>query len=274
MTGTPATKRAKTTDTTEYTVVLLRHGESEWNLANRFTGWVDVPLSETGEAEATGAGEMLKEAGMEFDVAFTSKLRRAIVTLWRSLEVLDQCYVPVHQSWRLNERHYGALQGLNKSETAEEHGAEQVHIWRRSYDVPPPSLPDDSDMLPAADPRYADVDPELLPRAECLKDTEARFKPYWENTIVPAIKAGKRVIIAAHGNSLRSLVKHLDNIPEDVIPGVNIPTGVPLVYKLDANMVPIPQENSVAPLSGVYMGNADEVAAKVEATKNQAKQKQ
>ncbi|KNC46328.1 phosphoglycerate mutase [Thecamonas trahens ATCC 50062] len=272
--GEPDSKRAKIGGEDQtYTLVLLRHGESEWNLANRFTGWVDVPLSETGEAEARAAGAMLVDSGLTFDVAYTSVLRRAITTLWRSLEALDLCWIPVHHSWRLNERHYGALQGLNKIETAEKHGADQVHIWRRSYDVPPPPLADDSPMLPANDRRYADVDPADLPRSECLKDTAERFLPYWESDIVPAIKSGKRVLVAAHGNSLRALVKHLDDIAEDVIPGVNIPTGVPLVYKLDANMRPIAQEGSVGPLSGVYLGDAAAVAAKVEATKNQSKAK-
>ncbi|HRZ86212.1 MAG TPA: 2,3-diphosphoglycerate-dependent phosphoglycerate mutase [bacterium] len=246
------------------TLVLLRHGESEWNRENRFTGWVDVDLSEKGIAEARHAGRLLREGGYGFDVAFTSVLKRAIRTLWIALDELDLMWVPVINSWRLNERHYGALQGLNKSETAKKYGEDQVHLWRRSYDVPPPALSRSDVMFPGNDPRYADVPAAELPLAECLKDTVARFLPYWHGTIAPAIRGGKRVIIAAHGNSLRALVKYLDGIADDVIAGLDIPTGIPLVYELD---------NELKPLKHYYLGDPEALKKAVEAVKNQSKAK-
>jgi 2,3-bisphosphoglycerate-dependent phosphoglycerate mutase len=216
------------------TLVLLRHGESVWNKENRFTGWTDVDLSETGRAEALTAGRLMKAAGLTFDVAYTSLLKRAIRTCWISLDELDLLWIPVMRSWRLNERHYGALQGLNKAETAAQHGEAQVKIWRRSYDIPPPALTADDPRHPGRDRRYADLSPAQLPLTESLKDTVARFLPYWDETIAPAIRRGERVLIAAHGNSLRALVKYLDNISDHDIVELNIPTGVPLVYELDA----------------------------------------
>lgn len=247
-----------------YQVVLFRHGESQWNLDNRFTGWVDVELTPNGRNEAKRAGQLLKEAGFEFDVAYTSVLKRAIHTLWGVLEEMDQAYIPVIPDWRLNERHYGALQGLNKSETAAQYGDEQVLIWRRAYATAPNPLDADSPLNPVLDRRYAHVPKEQLPLTECLKDTVARVVPYWEDTIVPSIRAGKRVVIAAHGNSLRSLVKHLDNIGDDAIVNLNIPTAQPLVYELDADMKPI---------RSYYLGDADAIAAAVAAVANQAKAK-
>jgi 2,3-bisphosphoglycerate-dependent phosphoglycerate mutase len=221
------------------TLVLLRHGESEWNLSNRFTGWTDVDLTETGVAEARDSGRLLREEGLSFDLAHTSVLKRAIRTLWLTLDELDQMWIPTSVSWRLNERHYGALQGLNKAETAARFGEEQVRLWRRSYDIPPPPLEPDDERWPGRDPRYADVAPELLPRAESLKDTVARMLPYWHERIAPQVRAGRRVLIAAHGNSLRALVKELDGIDDETIVGLNIPTGVPLVYELDADLRPV-----------------------------------
>jgi 2,3-bisphosphoglycerate-dependent phosphoglycerate mutase len=220
-------------------LVLLRHGESEWNKENRFTGWTDVGLTQKGIAEAEAAGRSLKREGLVFDVAYTSVLKRAIKTLWVVLEEMDLMWIPVYRSWRLNERHYGALQGLNKAETAERHGIEQVKVWRRSYDVQPPALTVDDPQYPGKDPRYADLEPHELPLTECLKDTVERFLPYWHEAIAPAVKAGDRVLIAAHGNSLRALVKYLDKVPDDEIVGLNIPTGIPLVYELEADMTPI-----------------------------------
>jgi 2,3-bisphosphoglycerate-dependent phosphoglycerate mutase len=214
-------------------LVVLRHGESVWNAENRFTGWTDVGLSEKGSLEAVKAGRLLAQKGFVFDAAFTSVLKRAIKTLWIVLEEMDLMWIPVRHNWRLNERHYGALQGLNKAETAEKHGAEQVRLWRRSYDTAPPALDPGDARWPGRDPRYAGLAPDEVPRTESLKDTIARFLPYWHETIAPAVAAGERVLIAAHGNSLRGLVKHLDNIPDAEIPGVEIPTGVPLVYELD-----------------------------------------
>ena len=222
-----------------HTVVLLRHGESTWNQENRFTGWTDVDLSDKGRQEAAEAGRLLKDGGYVFDVAFTSVLKRAIRTLWITLDALDQMWIPVTKDWRLNERHYGALQGLNKAETAAKHGDAQVKIWRRSYDIPPPPLAPDDPRHPSRDPRYAALKPEELPLTESLKDTVARFLPYWHATIAPAIASGKRVIVAAHGNSLRALVKYLDNVPESEIVELNIPTGIPLVYELDDQLKPI-----------------------------------
>ncbi len=220
-------------------VVLLRHGESTWNQENRFTGWTDVDLSERGRVEAQEAGRLLREGGYVFDLAFTSVLKRAIRTLWIALDVLDQMWIPVEKSWRLNERHYGALQGLNKAETAARHGEAQTKIWRRSYDIPPPPLEPDDPRHPSRDPRYAALQPAELPLAESLKDTVARFLPYWHGTIAPAIESGRRVLIAAHGNSLRALVKYLDGIDERTIVELNIPTGIPLVYELDAALKPV-----------------------------------
>jgi len=220
-------------------LILLRHGESTWNKENRFTGWTDVGLTEKGSGEAVEAGRLLRKEGFVFDVAFTSVLKRAIKTLWIALEEMDLMWIPVHNSWRLNERHYGALQGLNKAETAEKHGMEQVKIWRRSYDIPPPALTRDDDRYPGKDPRYANLRPEDLPATESLKDTVARFLPYWHETIAPVVQSEKRVIIAAHGNSIRALVKYLDNVSDSDIVGLNIPTGIPLVYELDDDLKPI-----------------------------------
>lgn len=245
-------------------VVLLRHGESEWNKENRFTGWTDVDLSEKGIEEAHRAGALLREGGYKFDVAYTSVLKRAIRTLWISLDELNQMYLPVINTWRLNERHYGALQGLNKAETAQKFGDEQVLIWRRSYDIQPPALEVSDERYPGHDARYANLSKEELPLTECLKDTVARFLPFWHETIAPAIKSGKQVLIAAHGNSLRALVKYLDNIPDDEIVKLNIPTGVPLVYELDDDLKPIRH---------YYLGDQDAVQAAMNAVANQGKAK-
>jgi 2,3-bisphosphoglycerate-dependent phosphoglycerate mutase len=233
-------------------LVLLRHGQSAWNLSNRFTGWTDVDLTDQGRQEARDAGRLLKEGGYVFDVAYTSTLTRAIKTLGIALSVLDQLWIPVTKSWRLNERHYGALQGLNKAETVEKHGDAQVLIWRRSYDTPPPALAPGDERHPSRDPRYRSLSPGELPLTESLKDTVARFLPYWHDTIAPDIKAGKRVVIAAHGNSLRALVKYLDNVSEPDIVELNIPTGIPLVYELNDDLTPIRH---------YYLGNADDAAA-------------
>jgi len=243
-------------------IVLLRHGESTWNKENRFTGWVDVGLSKKGMQEAAEAGRTLKKEGYVFDLAYTSVLKRAIKTLWLALEEMDLMYLPVINNWRLNERHYGALQGLNKAEMAEKHGMEKVQIWRRSYDVPPPALTRDDPMFPGKDPRYADLKPKEIPLTECLKDTVARFLPYWHKTIAPVVKEGKRVLIAAHGNSLRALVKYLDNIPDDVIPGLNIPTGIPLVYEL---------KDDLTPIRNYYLGDPEAVKKATQAVANQLK---
>ena len=238
-------------------VVLLRHGESEWNKENRFTGWTDVDLSERGRAEAREAGRLLKEGGYGFDLAYTSVLKRAIRTLWITLDELDQMWLPVINSWRLNERHYGGLQGLNKAETAEKHGEAQVKIWRRSYDIPPPPMSPDDARHEARDPRYAGLAPGEVPLTESLKNTVERFLPYWHDVIAPSIESGKRVLIAAHGNSLRALVKYLDNIGDEAIVELNIPTGIPLVYELDEQLKPIKH---------YYLGDqkaAEEAAARV-----------
>ena len=243
-------------------IVLIRHGESTWNKENRFTGWTDVDLSEQGIQEATNAGKLLKSEGYVFDLAFTSVLKRAIRTLWITLDKLDQMWIPVERSWRLNERHYGALQGLNKAETAAMYGDEQVHIWRRSYDIQPPKLEKNDPRYPGNDPRYKNLSESELPLTECLKDTVARFVPYWENRIAPLVTEGQRIIIAAHGNSLRALVKYLDKIPDEEIVGLNIPTGTPLVYELDEKLNPIKH---------YYLGNADEIAKKAQAVANQGK---
>lgn len=242
-------------------LILLRHGESRWNLENRFTGWVDVDLSEKGLAEAHDAGRLLKREGFEFDLAFTSVLKRAIRTLWIAMDELDQMWVPVRRAWELNERHYGALQGLNKAETTAKHGEAQVKVWRRSYDVPPPPLPRDDPSHPRFDRRYAHLPPERVPDRESLKDTLARVLPYWECEIAPEIRAGRRVLIAAHGNSLRALVKHLDGISDADINELNIPTGIPLLYELDADLRPV---------SSRYLGDAEAAKAAAEAVARQA----
>ncbi len=244
-----------------YKLVLVRHGESTWNRENRFTGWTDVDLSERGREEAAEAGRLLREGGYVFDQAYVSVLKRAIRTLWIALDQLDQMWIPVEKNWRLNERHYGALQGLNKAETAARHGEDQVKIWRRSYDIPPPPLTADDERHPSRDPRYAGLASSELPLTESLKDTVARFLPFWHQTIAPAVTSGKRVLVAAHGNSLRALVKYLDDISEQAIVELNIPTGIPLVYELDANLKPIRH---------YYLGDADAAAAAAERVKQQA----
>lgn len=243
-------------------LVLLRHSESTWNKENRFTGWTDVPLTEQGHQEAIEAGRTLRQEGYGFDVAFTSVLKRAIKTLWLVLEEMDLMWIPVHRNWRLNERHYGALQGLNKEETAARHGLEQTKIWRRSYDVPPPALTLDDPRHPRHDPRYARVSPEELPLTECLKDTVERFLPYWHSTITPTLAAGERVLITAHGNSLRALVKYLEAISDDEIVGLNIPTGIPLVYEL---------EDDLTPIRSFYLADPDVVEQATQAVVNQVR---
>jgi 2,3-bisphosphoglycerate-dependent phosphoglycerate mutase len=245
-------------------LVLLRHGESDWNKENRFTGWTDVDLSDKGRQEAHEAGVVLKAGGYTFDVAYTSVLKRAIRTLWMTLDELDLMWIPVHRSWRLNERHYGALQGLNKSETAAKFGEDQVKIWRRSYDIPPPALTPDDERYPGHDPRYKDLTAQELPLTECLKDTVHRFLPYWHETIAPAVREGRRVLIAAHGNSLRALVKYLDDVSEEAIVGLNIPTGMPLVYELG---------DDLKPLRSYYLGDPEKVKAAMEAVAAQGKKK-
>jgi 2,3-bisphosphoglycerate-dependent phosphoglycerate mutase len=245
-------------------VVLVRHGESDWNKQNRFTGWTDVDLSEKGREEAREGGRVLKAEGFTFDLAYTSVLKRAIRTLYIVLDEMDLMWIPVEKAWQLNERHYGALQGLDKGETAAKFGEQQVKIWRRSYDVPPPALEAEDERFPGRDRRYASLTKEQLPLTECLKDTVARVVPYWENTIVPAIQAGKRVVIAAHGNSLRALVKYLDNVSEADILELNIPTGMPLVYELD---------DSLKPRKHYYLGNPEKVKAAMEAVAAQGKKK-
>lgn len=247
-----------------YKVILLRHGESTWNKENRFTGWTDVDLSEKGLAEAKKAGEVLRKEGFVFDVAFTSVLKRAVRTLWIALDEMDLMWIPVYNSWRLNERHYGALQGLNKSEMAAKFGEEQVLVWRRSYDTPPPALERSDPRSPVKDPRYKDLKLEEVPLTECLKDTVARFLPYWHGTIAPVVRSGKRVIIAAHGNSLRALVKYLDNISDKEIVGLNIPTGIPLVYELD---------NDLKAIKHYYLGDPEEVKKAMESVASQGKAK-
>ena len=247
-----------------YKLVLMRHGQSQWNLENRFTGWTDVDLTEQGRAEAAKAGELLKKEGYGFDIAFTSVLKRAVRTLWITLDKLDEMWIPVKNSWRLNERHYGALQGLNKADTAKKFGEKQVLIWRRAYAIPPEPLPEGDPRSAKNDPRYSDVPAMDIPATECLKDTVARVVPYWEAVIKPTIKSGKRVLIAAHGNSLRALIKHIDNVSDDDIVGLNIPTAQPLVYEFDDDMRPIRH---------YYLGNADEIAAAVAAVAAQGKAK-
>jgi 2,3-bisphosphoglycerate-dependent phosphoglycerate mutase len=245
-----------------YKLVLLRHGESVWNKENRFTGWTDVGLTDKGLAEARAAGQVLRESGFAFDVAYTSVLKRAVKTLWTALEEMDRMWIPVHHSWRLNERHYGALQGLNKAETAAEFGDDQVKIWRRSYDTPPPALADGDPRLETTNPRYAGLKAGEFPRPECLKDTVARFLPYWHEAIAPAVKSGRSVIVAAHGNSLRALIKYLDDIADDKIVELNVPTGQPLVYELGAGLKPI---------KSYYLGNQEAINAAMEAVANQGK---
>jgi len=245
-------------------LVLVRHGESTWNKENRFTGWKDVDLSEKGRAEAAEGGRVLKAAGYTFDVAYTSVLKRAIRTLWMVLDEMDLMWIPVHRSWRLNERHYGALQGLDKSETAAKFGEAQVKIWRRSYDIPPPGLTPDDERYPGRDPRYKNLRADELPLAESLKDTVARFLPLWHDTIAPVIREGQKVLIAAHGNSLRALVKYLDNIPESEVVELNIPTGMPLVYELDDDLKPIRH---------YYLGDPEKVKAAMDAVAAQGKKK-
>lgn len=247
-----------------YKIVLLRHGESQWNQENRFTGWADVDLTAKGREEAAAAGQLLKEEGFVFDKAYTSVLKRAIRTLWIALDEMDQLWLPLERSWRLNERFYGGLTGLDKGETAKKYGEEQVLIWRRSYDVPPPSLSKDDQYYPGNDIRYKDLSDDQLPLTECLKDTVERVVPYWEKNIAADIKAGKKLIIAAHGNSLRALVKYLDNISDKDILKLNIPTGIPLVYELDKDLKPI---------KSYYLGDQEALAAKMDAVANQGKAK-
>jgi 2,3-bisphosphoglycerate-dependent phosphoglycerate mutase len=242
-------------------LVLLRHGESDWNRQNRFTGWTDVDLSQQGVAEARAAGKLLKAEGYAFDQSFTSVLRRAIRTLWLALDELGQMWLPQEKSWRLNERHYGALQGLNKAEMAAKFGEQQVLVWRRSYDIPPPELAQDDERYEGRDPRYAGI---KVPLTECLKDTVARVVPYWQGTIGPAVRDGRRVLVAAHGNSLRALVKHLDAVSDEKIVGLNIPTGIPLVYELD---------DALKPVRHYYLGDPDEVARRVASVAAQGKVK-
>jgi 2,3-bisphosphoglycerate-dependent phosphoglycerate mutase len=244
------------------TLVLLRHGQSQWNLENRFTGWVDVPLSEVGVEEARNAGRLLRAEGFVFDRAFTSVLKRAIKTLWLALEELDQMWIPVEKSWRVNERMYGALQGLDKAETAARHGEAQVKIWRRSYDIPPPAMSRDDASFPGRDPRYAGLAPDEIPVAESLKDTVARFLPYWESTIAPALRRGERVLVAAHGNSLRALIKHLDGISDSDIVELNVPTGIPLAYTLDDNLKVVKKR---------YLGDEEAARRAAEAVAQQGK---
>lgn len=247
-----------------YKLVLVRHGESEWNRENRFTGWKDVDLSEKGLQEAAAGGDVLRQEGYTFDIAFTSVLKRAIRTLWIILDRMDLMWIPVQRNWKLNERHYGGLQGLNKAETAKKYGDDQVLVWRRSYDTPPPALSRDDERYPGNDRRYSGLSEKELPLTECLKDTVARVLPFWNDTIAPTIKSGKRVIVAAHGNSLRALVKYLDNVSDDEIVGLNIPTGIPLVYELDENLKPVRH---------YYLGDQDAIRAAQEKVANQGKAK-
>ncbi len=242
-------------------LVLLRHGESTWNLENRFTGWTDVDLSERGLAEAAEAAQLLQDEGFDFDLCYSSLLKRALRTLWIVLDGMDRLWLPVERSWRLNERHYGALQGLNKAETAARFGEAQVKVWRRSYDTPPPALEPVDERYPGRDRRYQGLRPEELPLTESLKDTVARFVPYWQGTIAPQVQAGRRVLIAAHGNSLRALVKHLDGISDQAIVELNIPTGLPLVYELD---------DQLKPVRSYYLGDAEAARARAEAVARQA----
>ena len=245
------------------TLVLLRHGQSTWNQENRFTGWTDVPLSELGVEEARAAGRILHDEGYVFDFAFTSVLKRAIKTLWLALEEMDRMWIPIHNTWLLNERHYGTLQGLNKKETVAKHGEAQVQIWRRSYATPPEPLKVDDERAPHRDPRYATIDPASLPLTESLKDTVARVLPFWESTIAPMVRSGQRVLIASHGNSLRALVKKLDDISDEKIAEVNIPTGIPLVYQL--------RDDDLKPIKSFYLGDPEAVARATQAVANQSR---
>ena len=247
-----------------YKLVLVRHGQSTWNLENRFTGWTDVGLTAQGEAEAHEAGRLLREGGYEFDVAYTSVLRRAIKTLWIVMEEMGLEWMPVYRAWQLNERHYGALQGLNKAEMAQKFGEEQVHVWRRSYDIPPPALEPTDERHPRFDRRYASLTPDQVPATESLKITLERVLPYWHMVLAPAVMSGQRLLVVAHGNSLRALVKYLDRISDEEIPGLNIPTGVPLVYELDEDLKPI---------THYYLGNTEEIAKRAAAVANQGKAK-
>ena len=245
-----------------YKFVLIRHGESTWNLENRFTGWADVDITPTGIEQAQAAGRLLKAEGYEFDLAYTSLLKRAIHTLWHTLDAMDRQWLPVHHSWRLNERHYGALQGLNKAETAQKFGDEQVLVWRRSYDTPPPALEATDPRCERTDLRYAKLKPQDIPLTECLKDTVDRVIPFWTESMAPAIKAGKHIVVAAHGNSIRALIKYLDNISDEDIVNLNIPNGIPLVYELDANLEPIKH---------YYLGDAEAAAKAAAAVASQGK---
>ncbi len=245
-----------------YKLVLIRHGESTWNLENRFTGWTDVDLTPTGVAQAQQAGRLLREAGYEFDIAYTSVLRRAIHTLWHCLDAMERAWLPVHKSWRLNERHYGALQGLNKADMAKQYGDEQVLVWRRSYDTPPPALDVTDARSERGDLRYAGMAPDQVPLTECLQDTVARVLPFWNDTMAPAIRSGQRVVVAAHGNSIRALVKYLDNISDSDIVGLNIPNGIPLVYELDA---------ALKPIRHYYLGDAEAAAKAAAAVASQGR---
>lgn len=247
-----------------YKLVLMRHGESQWNLENRFTGWTDVDLTDAGREQARQAGELLKANGYEFDIAFCSVLKRAIRTLWIVLDTMDAMHTPVGMSWRLNERHYGALQGLNKAETAEKYGEEQVHIWRRAYSIGPEPVAEDDPRHPRFDTRYSRLTPEQLPATECLETTVERVVPFWNDSIAPAIRAGRRVLVTAHGNSLRALIKYLDNVSEEEIVNLNIPTGQPLVYELDENLKPIRH---------YYLGDEEAIAAQMQAVAAQGKAK-
>jgi 2,3-bisphosphoglycerate-dependent phosphoglycerate mutase len=243
-------------------IVLIRHGQSTWNKENRFTGWTDVDLTEQGMREAREGGMVLKQEGYTFDLAFTSVLKRAIRTLWIVLDQMDLMWIPIVNSWRLNERHYGALQGLNKAEMAQKYGEEQVHIWRRSYDIQPPALETTDERYPGKDPKYKSLDPKDVPVTECLKDTVARFLPYWHESVVPELRRGRKVVISAHGNSLRALVKYLDNISDEEIPHLNIPTGVPLVYELG---------DDLKPQKHYYLGDTDKIAQAIQAVAAQGK---
>merc|ERR1712194_1010391 len=273
MTGNPAGKICvQVAGAPRARLIFSRHGESEWNVAGKFTGWVDVDLSEKGVGEAKGAGDLIKDEGFEFDVCYTSYLKRAIKTCEFALEFSDQLHVPIVKSWRLNERMYGGLTGLDKKETVVKHGAEQVQIWRRSFDPPPPDISDDSEYHPKKEAKYRLLKEEEIPKTESLKTVIERVMPFWESTIIPDLKAGKTVFVAAHGNSIRAMVKYLEGIADDVIPGLEIPTGTPLVYELDAGLTPIPNELAVAPLkAGRYLGDAEKIKAAAEAVKNQTK---
>lgn len=269
--GKTSSLRMSVPEKDHFQLVLIRHGESTWNNENKFTGWYDCPLSEKGNMEAQEAGKLLRKENYKFDLAFTSFLQRAIRTCWHCMEETQQMYIPMKPAWQLNERHYGNLQGLDKKQTVDKYGTEQVNIWRRSYDTPPPDCDSDSVMLPANDPKYAHIAGANEIKAESLALTLDRVLPYWHSDISPEIKSGKNVLIAAHGNSLRALVKYLDDIPESVIAELNIPTGVPLVYDLDKDLKPIPHPDAIAPLKGRYLGDQQQIKARIEGVKNQTK---